>query len=332
MSDFMKDPSGDWHIENDVLVTKNGTAFLAGGNQQTLKYATGELSPSPSSVRAFADNIRGRFEHARSLKLPYAHVIFPDKQSILDSEFPLRPLIKLGETHLKDMPADTASLVIYPVPELQAEGDACMPLDTHLSATGTLVVLERMLRHIQLDADAALERVRSRIVQPYSWTGDLGNKLDPPRTQEVLVLSPDWEHTLLNSGGGFNDGMVDIVLSPHAPVNRTVLLFGDSFFRQMLKHLSGVFTRVVLLRTRYYHREMVELIEPDIIFSGNAERYLAHVDIDDNAIPFMLYRDTRGIVDTFEPDFLEGWRAMTSPRAKVSHDYFASRGVDRVRR
>ena len=310
-----------WRVENEVLLTYNGVAFLAGGNHQTLKYSTGELSPSAESMRTFSDNIKARSQHTDARAIPYAHVVFPDKQSVLVNEFPFHPVVKLGETYLDRISTDAAVRTVYPADDLRAVDGACMPLDSHLSDIGSLVVLRQMLNAVGVDQSHALTMIEQRIVKPRRWPGDLGSKLDPPLFQEVLTLAPDWELLELNSGGGFNDGMIDILFSPHASVNKTVLLFGDSFFRMMLKHLSGVFTRVICLRTRFYHREMVELIEPDIVFTGNAERYLSHVDSDENAIPFMLYRPVRGIAEQLDPAFLEAWRSITSPRAAQSKTY-----------
>jgi hypothetical protein len=318
-----------WRVENEVLITHNGVAFLAGGNHQVLKYATGELRPSAESLCTFSGNIEARTQHTVARGIQYAHVVFPDKQSVLVDEFPFNPVVKLGETYVNHSSADATMRVIYPATGLQAVHGACMPLDSHLSDTGSLVVLHHMLEAVGVDAPAALTAIEKRIVKPRRWPGDLGSKLDPPLAQEVLLLDPDWELTELTSGGGFNDGMIDILFSPNAPVNKTVLLFGDSFFRMMLKHLSGVFTRVICLRTRFYHREMVELIEPDIVFSGNAERYLAQVDSDDDAIPFMLYRPVRGITEQFDPAFLDAWRSVTSPRSGQSMTYFENHRVGR---
>ncbi|MGO4435251.1 hypothetical protein AB4Y88_18760, partial [Paenarthrobacter sp. RAF9] len=72
---------------------------------------------------------------------------------------------------------------------------------------------------------------------------------------------------------------------------------------------------------------MVELIEPDIVFTGNAERYLSRVDSDDEAIAFMLYRQVRGTTEHFEPEFLDAWRSVTSPRTAKSKTYLVDHRV-----
>ncbi|MGO4120540.1 hypothetical protein [Arthrobacter sp. YAF16] len=320
-------PEELWRIESEVLITKSGVAFLAGGSHEPLKHATGELRPSMASLLSFSENVEARASHTEARGIRYAHVVFPDKQSVLVDEFPFEPVVRLGRTYLDHASSDAASHIIYPAADLQSIDGSCMPLDSHLSDTGSWVVLRHMLEAVGVDAPAALTAIERRITKPRRWPGDLGSKLMPQLFQEVLHLDPDWEFTELSSGGGFNDGMIDILFSPDAPVDRTVLLFGDSFFRMMLKHLSGVFTRVICLRTRFYHREMVELIEPDIVFTGNAERYLSRVDSDDEAIAFMLYRQVRGTTEHFEPEFLDAWRSVTSPRTAKSKTYLVDHRV-----
>ena len=124
--------------------------------------------------------------------------------------------------------------------------------------------------------------------------------------------------------------MVDIRFNPTAAHDITVLLFGDSFFYGMLPHLSAVFSRVILLRTRFMHSEMLALIKPDVVFTGNAERYLADVAPDSEAFGFELYSELRQMTSLREDAaFLAAWRAVTSPRSAFAHDYFAGLGFKR---
>lgn len=172
-----------------------------------------------------------------------------------------------------------------------------------------------------------------RIVKAQRWAGDLGAKFTPRLFQDGVVLDPDWPVTAFRNSSGFNDGLVDILISPEAAHDRTVLLFGDSFFRMMLQHLSMVFTRVVCLRTRFLHPEMVTLIRPDVIYTGNAERYLSNVTADSEAQAFALYPHLRAATDlAMPPEFLAAWRAVTAPRSVHSQRFFhryppASAGV-----
>lgn len=321
-----------YRIEGDVLLTSDNVAFLIGGNHSVLKFATGELQPSAASVAAFGDNIASRAAIAERLGVPYAHVIFPDKQSVLSDAFPLRPIHRLGDAYMNGLDPTLHRHVLYPADALKRENETpFLALDTHMTSHGSLAVLAMMLKATGIPAQAAVERIRRCVSKPLRWSGDLGSKLTPRLYQEGLILEPDWPVTELHSPGGFNDRLTDILISPEAAHDKTVLLFGDSFFRMMLKHLSAVFTRVICLRTRFIHPEMVALIQPNILFTGNAERYLSNVIQDREAQAFWLYPQMRDSSDLAMPeDFLEALSAITAPRSASARAFFARHGLPRA--
>lgn len=318
-----------WQIVGDVLLTQDNVAFLIGGNHAVLKFSTGELKPSARSLDAFRNNIASRTLQAQRANSAYLHVIFPDKQSVLSSAFPFQPLRRLGDTYMDRLDPALRHNVLWPADQLKRESEnSFLSLDTHMTDHGSLAVLGMMLQAIGITADDALERIRSRIVRPQRWTGDLGRKFDPPLFQEALLLEPDLTQKHFRSPGGGNDGMVDIVLNPKGLVDKTVLLFGDSFFRMMLSQLGAVFSRVICLRTRFLHPEMVTLIRPDVIFTGNAERYLSNVDPDNQAQAFALYPQQwrEGKITTAGP-FLAAWAAVTAPESQRSKLFMAEFGL-----
>lgn len=326
--------SAGYQIQGDVLVTEDNVAFLIGGNRSGLKFTTGEIIPTQASLVAFNDNIVGRLGHAQSAGVPYLHVIFPDKQSVLAKAFPIQPVCRLGDTYLAGLDPVLLPHVLYPADKLKSD-TVChyLPLDTHMTDHGSLEVLRLMLRSVGIKSDETLSHISSRITQHQRWAGDLGSKLTPKLYQEGTRLDPDWTLQKFQSPGGFNDGMVDIILNPDAPVNKTVLLFGDSFFRMMLDHLGAIFTQVICLRTRFVHSEMIDLIKPDIIFSGNAERYLSNVTPDTEAPAFALYPQLRNNPTTSllaaDKAFLDAWIAITAPNSTRATTFLISQGMPR---
>ena len=312
MENAAKICTGDFRFEGDVLLS-NGVAFLIGGNHSVLKYASGYLKPSEQSLKNFSSNMGIRKKLTDKSSISFSHVIFPDKHSVLDGAFPLRPVKRLGDYYLSALSPSARKSVIYPVDILKNEENAFWPLDTHLTDHGSLTVLRAMLESVGVQAEDALAHVEKRINRPVNWTGDLGSKFIPPLRQDGILLNPDWTVEVFRSNVGFNDGLIDILLNPGAAHDCTVLLFGDSFFRMMLQHLSAVFSRVICLRTRFMHPELLPLVKPDIVFTGNAERYLSHVVSDDDAHSFFLYPHMRSGIDVkMEEGFLEAWVAITS--------------------
>lgn len=319
----------DWRIEGDVLLTRDDIAFLIGGNHSVLKLVTGKMKPKPESLDAFRDNIRARHALARSIDVPYLHVIFPDKQSVLSEAFPFSPLHRLGDTYMEHVEPDLRPAVLWPADDLKQEATSpFLPLDTHMTDRGSLAVLGMMLKKVGIKEDDTLARIDGRIIRERRLNGDLGRKFTPPLSHDCVQLDPDWKSEVYRSPGGYNDGMIDILFNKDAPQKKTVLLFGDSFFRMMLMHLSAVFSTVICLRTRFLHREMVTLIQPDVVFTGNAERYLSNVTPDTEANAFMLYPHLRGDADfKIDGDFLAAWHAVTAPGSHRSQVFLSDRGI-----
>ncbi|HTM81128.1 hypothetical protein [Asticcacaulis sp.] len=316
----------NYRIAGDALATDNGFAFLIGGGHSIREFASGKMVPTQQSYENFAANIAGRLATAKEIGAPYAHVIFPDKQSILQEEYPFQPVIRLGDNYMERLDSTLQLRTIYPAADLKKMANtAYYPLDTHLTDKGSLEVLRLMLKAVGIKAPDTLAHIDGRIIKPVRWPGDLGSKFTPPLYQDGLLLEPDWKYREFTSPGGFNDGMIDILLNPSALHDKTVLLFGDSFFRMMLRHLSAIFTKVICLRTRFLHNEMISLIQPHYIFTGNAERYLSHVESDSNAYAFSLFPYMRSKPNlALPPDFISAWRAVTSPKSEYSRAYFAN--------
>ena len=315
----------DYTLKDDVLLTKSGFAYLIGGNHSVLKYITGESEPTEQSLENFKFNISRRAYISKIAKCKFLHVIFPDKQSVIDDEFPIPIKSRLGDRYLEHIRQDgLQGLVVYPADFLkQTLGyRAYEKLDTHLSDLGSLVVLARILDLIGYPAPVALKEIQACINLNKVVTGDLGNKFSPPLKQNTAKLNPDWNHCKFSSNGSSNNGQIDIYFSPDSSTDKRVLIFGDSFFRLMLPHLSKIFRQVVFLRTPYYHAEMVELIRPDIVLTGNAERYLADVASDNNAPAFQTYSYTHNMASRPSSLFLNAFRSVTAPRAISSQKYF----------
>lgn len=317
--------TNSYTIHDDVLLSESKVAFLIGGNHSVLDYITGKKQPTAASLQNFKNNISSRSYIAKLCHCKYLHVIFPDKQSVLQSEFPIKNTVRLGDIYnktLSDSPVRDS--LLYPTAKLETSGrfDCYQQLDTHLSDYGSFLVLEEILSKLGENADNALQDLKSQIIVKKKTTGDLGGKFNPKLVQESTHLRTNWNHRHFSSGGTFNNGQIDLYLSPDAPIKKKILIFGDSFYRLMLRHFSKVFSEIVFLRTPYLHAEMVQLIKPDIILTGNAERYLADVTSDVNAPAFQIFSYAHHSQVKPTPLFVHAFKAVTSPTAKSSKIFF----------
>lgn len=313
-----------YKVYNDVLLTQNGTAFLVGGNHSVLKYINRELQPTLQSYRNFFDNISNRSKLAALLGVPYQHVIFPDKQSVLRDEFPIRNTCRLADEYIShpSAPVDILSHILYPANQLcSGKHPAYLKLDTHLSDQGSLEVFALILERIGVDVPEIVQHLGERIIDTKTTLGDLGSKFSPPLKQVSTHLNSDWAYTVHSSQSGYNNGQVDIYTASSAPIAGRILIFGDSFFRLMLPFFSKVFQQTIFLRSPFIHREMIEFIKPDYLLTGNAERYLANVTSDNDASPFFLYSLFNSNGNQENRSFLNTYRSILTPALESSKSF-----------
>nr|GFC67928.1 hypothetical protein [Tanacetum cinerariifolium] len=219
-----------YFIHNDVLLTKSKIAFLAGGNHSVLDYITGKKKPTADSIKNFGRNIASRAYIAEVCKSKFLHVIFPDKQSVMQDEFPLKNTVRLGDLYTTSLASTSLKhFVLFPTQALQShsELEPFQKLDTHLSDHGSLIVLRAIVKCLGEDAQIEIDELQSLITVKQINNGDLGNKFSPKLTQESTLLKTNWNYQHFGSEGTFNNGQIDIYLSPNAPIQKKLLIFGD---------------------------------------------------------------------------------------------------------
>ena len=164
--------------------------------------------------------------------------------------------------------------------------------DTHLNFEGKKIAVEHtfnvMLEKFE-DYSSFLDACKGENI---TIIGDLGSKLIPEQTEESNSIRTPWNLKRFNNRVGVgNDGLVHIVFNVTKLRRyefKRCLIFGDSFSYLNLPLLSYEFSEILFLRTRYFHKEIVTMFKPDVVFSQNVERYLSSVDNDENAPIFNL--------------------------------------------
>lgn len=215
--------NNEYTILNDVLLTKSGTAYLIGGNHSVLNYITEKTKPEQVSYDNFISNISRRAYTSHLCKSKYLHVIFPDKQSVLDFDFPIKNTIRLGDKYVERMEKSPLNkFVLYPADILKQENCHApyLKLDTHMSDHGSLLVLKHILNKIDEPADEAISGISKRIHRKKTSHGDLGGKFEPKLTQESIHLVPSWNYFYFSSNGSFNNGQIDIYFNKDAQLKK----------------------------------------------------------------------------------------------------------------
>lgn len=294
-----------------------GTLFLVEGRHGILDLFTGARTVSDPSVAHFHDNARSRKAFCAGRGIAFTTWIFPDKLYALRDRLPAGPAIRsVYLSRYRDAgPPDPSAH--YPVDAVAAEG-SYYRTDTHYAPEGVASLACAVFAATL--GESAAESCRAAIARDMTrdhvYAGDMGRKFMPPRTERVRLLDP--AIPVVKAENGFangNDGILVLIESQAALSSQTLLIFGDSFFRQMLPCLAYGFRRIVFCRTRYLHREMVAAIRPDQVFAGLAEKYLSDVAPDSEAPPFLAYPLIFGKPARPEAGFADLWNAFADMKA-----------------
>ncbi|MBY5935540.1 hypothetical protein KUV51_21205 [Tateyamaria omphalii] len=276
----------------DIFVTDDRMMVLTGGDHSVLDYCQGRAAPGPDDIARFFKAIDQRTAWATRRGIPYGYWVFPDKVIALGPKLArLGPVASLFETHYRGAPAWKDNLPVhYPLDLVADQGDAFPRTDTHYSNRGLVTLTSAILDSLTPGQGAAFRTAAdSARWGEKKLAGDLGVKFEPPVRERVEVLRLPIEASVLNNGLSRNNGVMSLVECPQAQTDKTLLIFGDSFFRQMLPLLAWQFRRIVFCRTQFFHYELVEAVAPDVILQGTAERYLAGYAGDAGRPHFLSY-------------------------------------------
>tara|TARA_R110002020_G_scaffold216321_2_gene423779 strand:- start:2419 stop:3291 length:873 start_codon:yes stop_codon:yes gene_type:complete len=257
--------------------------FLKKGKHDVLNYFTGK-KPSEVSINNFWNNIKSRSDYCQKLNIDYQHYIFPDKIYSLRSNID-RDIISLYKSSYElKINAEPVNFIEFNLEEAE---DCYLRGDTHLSAKGNEIALSKMIIEENYIEKFKIDKV-DFIKAQKGFVGDLSSKLTEKITEVKLnYVNPNVEkHT--NGLVSGNNGIIDIYVNETAIWDKKLLIFGDSFFRNMLNELSYFYSEIIFCRTPFFHYEVVERCSPDVVFTGNAERYLSFVNEDKYRNDFFL--------------------------------------------
>lgn len=281
-------------VENGVLIGTNGDLFLAGGRHEIVEFMRGRQLPERTTL-ILHDNITRRKTLASHHGAGFLQLVAPEKYMVQPENFPLAEPGHFASAYLAKNHGD----LVYPVDELRsAGGSAYDKTDSHWSAYGLVAITGLVARKAGIEpqtVDAVLEPVLSSIgPNGTTFSGDLGRKLVPPQSEPKLSYAVKFTHKTYENGMGhdfkkpINDGRMIAVESPNSASDKTLLIFGDSYIYHAIDLLALFFRRILYCRSRYFHEEMVVMVQPDMILCQMAERYMGSVSADEKAPPFFL--------------------------------------------
>lgn len=306
-----------------VHVGHSGFLFLSGGNHSVFSYFTGDRDPVAGSTDRFAKNVLSRNAYCVDTGRIYKMVVFPEKCVALRDKIKepgeFQPLYHRHYAKTVHT-AGADPFVVYPLEPLLENEDAFFRTDTHYSGVGCLRILEEILKDIFPDClEQGRDAIAPNIQMQSGFVGDLGRKFTPPLSEEAPVLRGMVVPYQLVTNGmkAGNDGICTLVSSPESLTDKTLLIFGDSFFRQLLPMLAVFYRKIIFCRTRFFHYEIVEAFAPDHVFGGMAERYLSASQDDAERPHFLSYPLLSGRALAPDAGFADLWTAFCDQRKLV---------------
>lgn len=271
-----------------VLRGDKGFLFLRGGNHRIIDFFTAKKKPAMSSVTHFSHNILKRSKYCKERKIIYKHFVFPEKIYALKhlTDLSIKSLYKAYYMDSKEV---NSHCVYFDFEEHEAK-EYYTKTDTHLNLYGNLKLLKSIITEHDADIQAYINKVKKNVGLKTDFVGDIGNKLIPNESELIMRYSVDESiRTYTNGLQKGNNGKLNILINTQALYKKKVLIFGDSFFYTILRDLSNFYTEVIFCRSPFFHEEIAELCSPDIIYTGNAERYLSNVSLDESRYDFFMW-------------------------------------------
>jgi hypothetical protein len=255
-------------MNNDILNIE-GYLFLKQTKRAQEQYShfTREKKLTENALKSFSDNIYHNNKYCEDKGISYCHVVFPAKMIALNKLFSkknitLFPLF--NQRHeLKN--------VYYPLQQM-VPSEHYSKTDTHINDRGSAAILDFLLAKIGINcAEPQFGSTKQ--------FGDLGIMINHPVEEVEKIISynnliPHVKHYSLSPALSGNTGDLDYYLNSNYISNNRVLLFGDSFFKNSISIYSYFFKEVIYIRNTFILTDLANILAPDIIFTGNAERYL----------------------------------------------------------
>lgn len=305
-------------IKNDILIENGETKFLYSGEHHQFDYLTQKKIVQKQSIDTFHTNITSRKKFCDIRNIPYVHTVFPCKPVILSHEiksFNITPIYDESYYH-KD--------AIYPDKVLKNNDKCFLKTDTHTTPYGSWLILKNILLKLDLDFEYTPEFKESHIL------GDLNRMLGISTEEEYLEFVSFNGHKTkvydVNNYPGVkgNTGRIRILKNVNPIIDKRVLIFGDSFFNYNLNFImANIFKEVIFFRSPHFLYEIVDFIKPDIILTGQAERYLPAGIADSNyAFPFLSYVTNEYRKQNVLGDFNSALDAIMSNKTDKTNDRY----------
>ena len=273
--------------DGKVVEGRDGFLFMANDNNEVLAQHTGRLRLSAEELEGWRVALESRTALLAQrgcahlvLIAPNNHSVYPEKLPPDIETAPQRPVHQLMD-HLdrKDSPVK----VIYPLQEMLAAKEeqlVCSRVDSHWTDYGAFLAYLRLMEEAHPLVPTRRVGMDDVLFVDVVVAGDLGGKFDPPREAPQAFGRMRYRNArLIYDNLVEGTGALAVTDCDVAPPT-TCLVLGDSNSYVLARFLSECWQRLVLAHSSTLDHTLVETVQPDIVVSVLAERFLISVPDD----------------------------------------------------
>ena len=276
---------GEGSEDRSAVVGRNNQCFIyEGSNNYRGAYLDIALAPLGDQ---WAKVIERRQRACEGIGAHFFQIIVPNKATLMPENFPEylggKGITTILERLLASVPMANLICPLELMRQTELRQAIFRRNDSHLTLAGNALLTEMVLAALAIET-ADVPFIETSEVK---HVGDLGGKFHEsiaeiyhaPRFNTGLLDQASVNKVLEVQVVGFNGNRQDFN-NPTAPIKKSVLVFGNSFFERVPSWgISPLFTALFndffFLWTPQFDIDIVKQIRPDIVISQTCERFLS---------------------------------------------------------
>ena len=284
----------EYKVKSDVLFGKENYLFLFQGAQRQFDYLLGKERVTELSTLNFKSNIESRSKYCLNKNIDYLHIVFPSKPLVKKKYLPNTFLYVeslYNKYYEEKISKQFLDFIYYPLEDLkniEKKYSTFLKTDTHNTNKGHKYLTYKILKKMGM---SIVKKSSNSYFKKEIFNGDLLLMLkEKYDIQEDIYYYYPEQYKIIGNRHFLpgNSNEVQIIYNYSSYTNKRCLIFGDSFFKDLLPFLIPYFSNILYLKTSFFQRDIIELYSPNTIFTGNAERYLSNVSSDRESNNFLL--------------------------------------------
>lgn len=298
-------------INNVVRIGEQLFLYQKNTGQRQMDYFLGNRRLSKISREIFSNNVKVNIDLSKKHDFLYKHIVFPAKPVVFSSVFE-KINLKVESLYSKSFDVDS-DFLLYPdldTSDYDAE-------DTHTNDKGVFEVIKTVLKSFGIVEEMIATYGVGEKLCDLAYM--LGKKNSSYLKITGINICPDFnDYTKNFSLDEFlesNTGDLQYSVNEVAPFYKRIVLFGDSFFKTRIHIFSALFNEVVYIRNPYVIEDLVLTLQPDIVLTGNAERYLVNQPDVSKPRPYFMNYITHGMKKKPSAEVIRAFESLFSGRS-----------------